>query len=141
PASIRWSTNGSGAHPQRERALLHALLEAIERDQLARALPRGFTERALGERRLQGVPEGLQALCGRLRAVGLSTHLFDLAPGGPRDLGLPVAGALIVDEEHGPVPVAAGYACRLRRDEALQAALREAAQSRLTDVHGARDDV
>jgi ribosomal protein S12 methylthiotransferase accessory factor len=39
------------------------------------------------------------------------------------------------------VPVAAGYACRLGRDEALLAALLEAAQSRLTEIHGAREDV
>jgi ribosomal protein S12 methylthiotransferase accessory factor len=37
--------------------------------------------------------------------------------------------------------VAAGYACRLTRDAALLAALLEAAQSRLTEIHGAREDV
>jgi ribosomal protein S12 methylthiotransferase accessory factor len=37
--------------------------------------------------------------------------------------------------------VAAGYACRLSRDAALLAALLEAAQSRLTEIHGAREDV
>jgi ribosomal protein S12 methylthiotransferase accessory factor len=39
------------------------------------------------------------------------------------------------------VPVAAGYACRLERDAALLAALLEAAQSRATEIHGAREDV
>ena len=39
------------------------------------------------------------------------------------------------------MPLAAGYACRLSRDEALLAALLEAAQSRLTEIHGAREDV
>ncbi len=43
--------------------------------------------------------------------------------------------------EGGPVPVAAGYACRLSRDAALGAALLEAAQSRATEIHGAREDV
>jgi ribosomal protein S12 methylthiotransferase accessory factor len=52
-----------------------------------------------------------------------------------------VAAAVIVDEEGGPVPVAAGYACRLSRDGALTAALLEAAQSRATEIHGAREDV
>jgi ribosomal protein S12 methylthiotransferase accessory factor len=37
--------------------------------------------------------------------------------------------------------VAAGYACRLSRDAALRAALLEAAQSRATEIHGAREDV
>jgi ribosomal protein S12 methylthiotransferase accessory factor len=39
------------------------------------------------------------------------------------------------------VPVAAGYACRLTADAALRAALLEAAQSRATEIHGARADV
>ena len=37
--------------------------------------------------------------------------------------------------------MAAGYACRLSRDGALRAALLEAAQSRATEIHGAREDV
>ena len=40
-----------------------------------------------------------------------------------------------------PVPLAAGYACAAGRDTALLGALLEAAQSRLTDVHGAREDI
>ena len=48
---------------------------------------------------------------------------------------------LLVDLEQGPVPLAAGYACALGRDQALLGALLEAAQSRLTDIHGAREDV
>ena len=39
------------------------------------------------------------------------------------------------------MPLTAGYACRLDRDAALSSALLEAAQSRLTDIHGAREDV
>jgi ribosomal protein S12 methylthiotransferase accessory factor len=46
-----------------------------------------------------------------------------------------------VDLEEGPVPVTAGYACGLSPEEAVRGALLEAAQSRLTDVHGAREDV
>jgi len=57
------------------------------------------------------------------------------------DLGLPCAAALVVDPDLGAVPVAAGYACRLGRDAALLAALLEAAQSRATEIHGAREDV
>jgi ribosomal protein S12 methylthiotransferase accessory factor len=52
-----------------------------------------------------------------------------------------VCGALLFDLEQGPIPLTAGYACRLDADEALCAALLESAQSRLTDVHGAREDI
>ncbi|MGA9522017.1 MAG: YcaO-like family protein, partial [Myxococcaceae bacterium] len=53
PISVAWTTNGSGAHPDPDAALLHALLEAAERDQLARVLPDGWTSEALISRRLQ----------------------------------------------------------------------------------------
>jgi ribosomal protein S12 methylthiotransferase accessory factor len=41
-----------GAHPDRKAAWRHALLEAAERDQLARALPDGWTASAVVERML-----------------------------------------------------------------------------------------
>ena len=148
PVSVRWTSNGSGAHPERARALLHALLEATERDQLARMLPEGWTEAALRSRLLR--PEGLEqeaprtaALAQALRQRDFAVYLFDLTPGA-RTVGavaLPVAGALLVDRDEGPVPLAAGYACALSRDAALLGALLEAAQSRLTDIHGAREDI
>ncbi len=157
PAWGRWTSNGMGAHPRRAAALLHALLEAAERDQLARALPGGFTEgqaarRLIDPATLAGAAARTAALRSSLEARGFRVHLLDLSPsvraagrrGGapaPLDLGLPVAAAVIADEEGGPVPAAAGYACRLARDQALLAALLEAAQSRATEIHGAREDV
>ena len=148
PVSVRWTSNGSGAHPERARALLHALLEATERDQLARILPDGWTQEALRSRLLR--PDGLEegaprtaALAQALRQRGFDVHLFDLTPGArtPGAAALPVGAALLVDREQGPVPLAAGYACALGKDQALLGALLEAAQSRLTDIHGAREDV
>ena len=132
PAAIRWSTNGMGAHPVRRLALRHALLEAIERDQLAQVLPGGWTPRAIAQRKLDA---SSLPLWQRLRDARLEAHVFDLSG------ALPVAGAILVDLEEGPVPVTAGYACALRPLDAVRGALLEAAQSRLTDVHGAREDV
>jgi ribosomal protein S12 methylthiotransferase accessory factor len=144
-APLRWTSNGMGAHPRRDVALLHALLEAIERDQLARALPEGFTEREVADRLLRPATLGAAAprtaaLAGGLEGRGFGVYLVDCGVVGA-SLGLPVAAALIVDRDGGPVPVAAGYACRLGRDEALRAALLEACQSRATEIHGAREDV
>jgi ribosomal protein S12 methylthiotransferase accessory factor len=124
------------------------LLEACERDGLARALPRGFTPRALRSRILsprllaRSAPRAF-ALAERLLAAGLRAVLLDLHPTveGQAWLPVPLAGALLLDEEQGPIPLTAGYACRLTLDGALHAALLEAAQSRLTDVHGAREDI
>ena len=159
PALVRWTSNGTGAHPEPSAALLHALLEAVERDRVARALPEGFTEREVARRLLD--PGSLAAAAPRtarwaerIAARGLRVHLLDLSfparsragrgarrPRSGWEAGLPCAAALVVDPDGGPVPLAAGYACRLSRDAALLAALLEAAQSRLTEIHGAREDV
>ncbi|MBJ6763068.1 YcaO-like family protein [Myxococcaceae bacterium JPH2] len=148
PVAVAWTSNGSGAHPESSRALLHALCEAIERDQLARALPDGWTEEGVMRRLLQ--PKGLETAAPRaaelvasLRERGFDAYLFDATPPGRTSgtVGLPVAAAVLVDRDGGPVPLTAGYACALRRDDALCKALLEAAQSRLTDIHGAREDV
>ncbi|AFE06512.1 YcaO-like fatty acid binding domain-containing protein [Corallococcus coralloides DSM 2259] len=148
PVSVAWTTNGSGAHPESDAALLHALLEATERDQLSRALPEGWSEEGVVGRMLR--PETLEdgaprtaALRDALKAQGFQAYLFDVTP-APRTrgrVGLPVAAAVLVDADEGPVPLTAGYACAMDRDEALLKALLEAAQSRLTDIHGAREDV
>ena len=148
PVSVAWTSNGSGAHPDPRRALLHALLEATERDQLARALPGGWSEEAVRRRMLgraglaQAAPRTAE-LAATLRERGFDVYLFDVTPSvrTPGAVGLPIAAALLVDQEEGPVPLTAGYACALGRDEALLRALLEAAQSRLTDIHGAREDV
>ncbi|WP_095958182.1 YcaO-like family protein [Corallococcus macrosporus] len=148
PVAVAWTSNGSGAHPDAKKALLHALLEATERDQLARALPEGWTEEGV-HRRLLRAPElaehapSVEALAGRLRERGFGVYLFDATPASrtPGAVGLPVGAAILVDLEEGPVPLTAGYACALTRESALLKALLEAAQSRLTDIHGAREDV
>ncbi|MCE9666586.1 YcaO-like family protein [Myxococcus stipitatus] len=148
PVATAWTSNGSGAHVEPARALLHALLEATERDQLARALPEGWTEEAVTRRMLRPAELGAgaprtEALARRLGARGFGVYLFDATPAArqPGAVGLPVGAAVLVDQEEGPVPLTAGYACAPGRDEALLKALLEAAQSRLTDIHGAREDV
>jgi ribosomal protein S12 methylthiotransferase accessory factor len=141
-AVIPWTSSGLAAHPDRDAALLHALLELCERDQLARALPHGFTPGAVTARliapgTLARVAPRTAAWRAALERRGFTVHLLDVS--GP--LGLPTAAALLADREGGPVPLTAGYACRMSRDQALLAALFEAAQSRLTEIHGAREDV
>lgn len=132
PSITSWRSNGLGAHPtSRAAAEEHAVLELVERDALARVLPRGWTpHEAL--RRLVTSPPGTAGLSTR----GFACFLFDLTAAE-----LPVAGALLFDLEGGAVPLTAGYACRRTWAEAAEAAWLEAAQSRLTEIHGAREDV
>ncbi len=171
PSLLRWTSNGMGAAADRAAALRHALLEAVERDRVGRALPEGFTDgeiarRLLDPARLARVAPRAAGLAERIGGRGFRVFLLDLTePSRSRSrsksrsrsrststststttarvahLGLPTAAALILDVEGGPVPLAAGYATRLSRDGALHAALLEAAQSRATEIHGAREDV
>lgn len=141
PLVVRWSSNGSAAHLTAEAAQRHALLEAVERDQLARILPDGWTEAATRARMLtrDGFPPSLARSLERIERQGFRAFVFDLTP--TRGLGVPVAGALLLDEEQGPIPLTAGYAAAADPKSALEGALLEAAQSRLTEIHGAREDV
>src|ERR1700687_5526838 len=100
PSMLAWTSNGMGAHPRRAWALDHALREAVERHQLARALPRGWT-RAIARRRrlssraiLQAAPEA-HRLRLSLEKRGFSAAVFDLRA----DISLPTAGAWLLDLE------------------------------------------
>lgn len=124
----RWTSNGLAAHHTLERALLHGLLEVIERHALTVTLPEGWTERAVRGRCVEH----------DLEREGFTLRAFDLTP---RGCPVTVAGALLQDQEGGPIPLTAGYAARLDPRDAVRAACEEAYQSRLTDVQGAREDV
>lgn len=141
PLVVRWTSNGSAVHLSVRGAQRHALFEAVERDQLARSLPEGWTEAAVRSRMLkrEGWPGPLSRLAARVEAGGFQVLAFDLTPA--RGLGIPVAGVLLVDREQGPIPLTAGYAAAADPARALEGALLEAAQSRLTEIHGAREDV
>lgn len=134
PAVTRWQSNGLASHPTSlAKATEHAVLELLERDALARVLPRGWTV-AVARRALVEAPPRVAAV----EARGFAAFVFDLSPPGQP---LSVAGALLFDLEGGPVPLTAGYACRRAFADAADAAFLEAAQSRLTEIHGAREDV
>ena len=120
-----------GAHPVLEQALLHALLEAWEREALCEVLPDGWAPRDFAGRKLPWNDP-------QLRREGFELAVFDLTP--PR-AAAPVAGALLRDLEDGPVPLTAGYASRPTLRAAVEAAFLEAAQSRQTEIHAAREDV
>ncbi|MCU0702157.1 MAG: YcaO-like family protein [Myxococcaceae bacterium] len=132
PSTQPWSSNGLGAHRDRPRAVRQAVLEVWERHALAAALPEGWTPRAVRSR----VVRWQAPLVSQLEARG-----FVVVPCVLAEAPLPLAGVLLFERDGGAVPLTAGYACRPTATEALEAALLEAAQSRLTEIHGAREDV
>jgi ribosomal protein S12 methylthiotransferase accessory factor len=131
PVAARWTSNAMGAHAQRGQALLHALYEAWEREALAQVLPEGWHPRDFSRRKLPWS-------CDAFTAAGFEVAVFDLTP--PKAVA-PVAAALLRDLELGPIPLTAGYASRPSLEEAVEAAVLEAAQSRQTEIHAAREDV
>jgi YcaO-like protein with predicted kinase domain len=134
PSIAQWKSNGLGAHPRtREAAEEHAMLEVLERDALARVLPERWTEALALDRLVDAGGDEFG-----LRARGFASFVFDLTP--PR-AKVPLAGALLFDLESDVVPLTAGYAARRTFEQAARAAVMEAAQSRLTEIHGAREDV
>ncbi|MCB1883546.1 MAG: YcaO-like family protein [Geminicoccaceae bacterium] len=140
PASgvLRMTSNGlaSGNHPL--EALEAALLEVVERDATRRfeALgPDGRKARCLD---LDGVAApGCRELLARIGAAGLPVRAFDLT--APR--GTPAVMALVGSAPGEDVPPCQGQAARADPADALQGALLEALQTRLTFIAGARDDL
>lgn len=134
PVSSDWSTNGLASHPSRAAAVEHAVLELVERDAVARALPRGWSAHAAKAMVQLELP-----LIEQIESQGFEVFAFDLTVA--KDTAAFVAGVLLFDLEAHVVPLTAGYAARRSLADAITAALLEAAQSRLTEIHGAREDV
>jgi YcaO-like protein with predicted kinase domain len=134
------TTTGLAAGFNRQATVMHGLLECIERDALARAAQTHgimreaqIDETAATDPQLKGLLAGFRdrgLLCGFWRA--------------PSPSGLPVIWCHIMedcDTLNAVLPLPAeGSAARLDEQEAMCAALLEAAQSRVTAISGARDD-
>ena len=144
---IAWTSNGLGAHPRSADSRAPTCAAGAGRARfLHRALPGGWSEAAVAThatngRALDDSPT-VAALVERLGIRGLQARLFDLDPSpGPGVVALPLAGALVFDVQRDVIPLTAGYAAGVTREQARVGALLEAVQSRVTDTHGAREDV
>ncbi|MDX3976411.1 YcaO-like family protein [Shinella sp.] len=138
------SSDGLASGNSETEAILHGLLERIERDadRLWRLLPR--------EKRLAtaidptdfGDPV-VDALVGRFRDAGLALRLFDITS----DLAIPTYAAVLGDagilDKKAPLfhDATVGYGTHPVAARAVIRALTEVAQSRLTYISGARDDL
>jgi len=152
------STNGLASGNTRVDAVCHALCEVIERDATALALARAEVRPAVAailadigfgaapaERgevpliSLRGLPPRAAALLRKLQRAGLKVQLQNLTSA----IGIPTIGCTITEPQGLPT-VANTYAgCGSHPDAriALNRALTEAAQSRLTCIQGGREDL
>jgi ribosomal protein S12 methylthiotransferase accessory factor len=133
PGTFQDTSNGLASGNTFVEAILHALYEVIERDAVCRSHRLGLTGTRFNPRALES--GAVDELLDAFEAAGVTVDLRALRS----PAGLPVACARIVSEDY-PV-VAGGYGCHLRAEIAATRALTEAAQSRLTGISGARDDL
>lgn len=132
-------SNGLASGASRLEAVLHAVLEVVERDAAA------WWDTA-GEPASPGIdvvtlPDvGAVALWDRILDAGLSAVCRDLTT----DVGAPSFRVELVDADADPVralPVAVGYGCHPHPGVAALRAATEAVQTRMVHVSGARDDL
>lgn len=136
---LQSTSHGLAAGNHVLEALCHALGEVIERDALAmwRLLPDAAQDATALD--LATAPPELRAgLLDRFAAAGVALRAFDVTS----DVGVPVMLCLAVgDAEHDDVEPQLGSGCHPDPAVALARAAAEAAQTRLTRIAGARDDL
>jgi ribosomal protein S12 methylthiotransferase accessory factor len=128
------SSNGLASGNTLREATVHALCELVERD-----------IRSFQAVRDSGVPVALDTVEGpaaavleRLRSAGLELHVRTADQGH----GVPYFTALLHDPDAlTPHLLNSGHGCHPSRAVAFVRAVTEAAQSRLTVIHGGRDDL
>ena len=137
PRPFHVSSNGLAAGNCREEALLHGLCELIERHALdlaqadpGRRVPLDVASLAPGL-----APEHCREIAARVRAAGGKLRICDVTC----EIAVP---AVFVEMAFPDLPrVWIGSGCHPSPAVALSRALTEAAQSRLTYIAGARDDI
>jgi ribosomal protein S12 methylthiotransferase accessory factor len=128
------SSNGLASGNSIAEATLHALFEVIERDISA------FNQ--VNDVAVRIDEETLPAVCAELidkiEAAGLSVSVRVI----PNEFGIPMFDAHVFDAAAlGSVALASGLGCHAVPEIALVRAITEAAQSRLSAIHGGRDDL
>lgn len=132
------STNGLASGGNLPEALTHAVCEVVERHDTAvfGTAPVEFCHsRVVAPESLERLPVG--AILRRCKETGMNVKIWDMAS----DVQIPSFIACLVDARDQATPPGFGAGCHPARDIALSRAVSEAAQSRLTRISGARDDL
>jgi len=130
---FRTSTNGIASGNTLEEAVFHGLCEIIERDawSLAEAANKGGPVISAIEN------QTILSLLSRFRDAGVEITLRDISS----NIGLPTVAAVADDVTlRDPTLLCIGMGTHAVPEIAVLRALTEAAQSRATQIHGARED-
>ncbi|MBN3831908.1 YcaO-like family protein [Burkholderia sp. Ac-20344] len=115
-------------------ASVHGLAELIEHDIASFSFVNDESRLVI----LDSAPESIAALVRRCNDAGFSLYLRYT----PNVFGMPYFRATLFDNtDEAPLAVCAGYGLHPVRSIAAVRAITEAAQSRLTAIHGGRDDL
>lgn len=128
------STNGLASGNTRAEAVVHALAELIERDTISALTDRRGRGRLIDPDSIED--EHCAALISRVRAAGAWLELWHL----PNRFNVPVMSCYLWREDQ-PALLVSGSGAHLDPHVALSRAITEAAQSRLTQITGSREDI
>jgi|GEM_PF-250437 len=127
------STNGLASGNTVAEATVHALAEVMERHVdafLKFGAPSYWVDP-------DSLPPHLQSLLAPFERAGMRFHLRY----APNPFGLPHFSGFVLEDADHPAAMASGMGFHCNRDIAATRAIVEAAQSRLTTIHGGRDDL
>jgi len=131
---FRSNTNGLASGNTLEEAILHGLLEVIERDAWSLA----EASRKTTGIACDSVPERLAALIERFERANIKIHLHDITS----DIGIPTVAAVADDVELCDAAfLTFGVGTHLDPSVAVARALTEVAQNRVVQIQGAREDI
>ncbi len=133
PPMFGSNTNGVASGNSLDEATLHGLLEVLERDALSLEQARHASRRV---HHLSLPPHFIEMADAWLRR-GVRLVVRHI----PSDTGLPCFKAWLIEPESTDINLCSGSGLHLDRAIALTRAICEAAQSRLSTLHGGRDDI
>jgi ribosomal protein S12 methylthiotransferase accessory factor len=141
PRAFAFSTNGLASGNTLEEATLHGLYEVIERDVVTRHIRAGLSLRPPRAERVRPESVGGAAAI-PLRAM-VEARLQPCLVRLSHSVNVHVFWAALLDPEpfHPCTRVTFGYGAHLSPDVAAVRALTEAAQARLSYIHGVREDL
>lgn len=128
------TTNGLCSGNSKLEAVIHGVCEVLERD--VKSFDILNEGSCLVDRDTE--PEAIRALRKKIENAGLILALRKTS----NEFNLPYFSAFVLEpDNHSPVSVADGYGLHPVAEIAATRAITEAAQSRLTHIHGGRDDI
>jgi ribosomal protein S12 methylthiotransferase accessory factor len=128
-----WSSTGLAAGNSVEEATLHALFEVLERDAISLNTP-SDESLWIGPSEM---PEPFCSLATAWRRLGVRLAVRYV----PNPYQLPCFEAFLHEQQDEVVNLAGGSGLHVARAVALSRAVCEAAQARLSHIHGGRDDI